>query len=128
MAEDELPKIISDDEFEALLKERATRDKIDYDAWIRAELPPAPPPSDGRPESNLERHFPHIAQKIVQTWASAMCSSYLKELIMPSRDARQGFPMNVLEDLVMLYAINERVVRSGPFRSNAPTPAPKEPS
>lgn len=119
MAHD-LPKILSDEEFAALLKQRKQLDRTAHDHWDNAGVRPPQKPTDGLPESTLEQQFPHIAQKLCAVWPSEACALLINNLVVNSnRDSRQGFPEEIIEDLLMLAAINEMLVRKIEF---APPP------
>lgn len=118
----ELPQIISDDEFAALLEERKRRARSEHDRWDNAGIRARHEPGDGLPESSIEQHFPRIAEKLLVVWPSEACALYIASLLVNKREARQGFPEEVVEDLLMLHAINDMLVRSG---SRAPRKAAK---
>lgn len=109
----ELPQIISDDEFAALLEERQRQTRAEHDRWDNSGIRPLHQPTDGLPESSIEQHFPRIAEKLVLAWPSEACAMYITSLVVNKRETRQGFPKEVVEDLLMLHAINEMLVRSG---------------
>jgi hypothetical protein len=116
----ELPEILSDEEFARMLQERdeaARALRNDHDRWDNSERIPPPRPSDGLPESTIEQHFPRIAQKLVLVWPSKACAEYLTSLIVTEREARQGFPPEVIEDLLMLHSMNDMILRSNQTRS-----------
>lgn len=108
----ELPKIISDDEFARLLSEREHVVRSGHDRWDNSALISSHQPSDGLPESSIEQSFPRIAEKLVLAWPSEACAMYIASLIVNKREARQGFPKEVVEDLLMLHAINDMLVRN----------------
>jgi hypothetical protein len=111
----ELPEILSDEEFARMLQER---DKESHalsttrDQWKKSASIPVHQPSDGLPESTIEQYFPRIAQKLVLVWPSEACAVYLTSLIVNEREARQGFPPQVLDDLLMLHSMNDMILRS----------------
>lgn len=111
MTKDSLPQIVSDEEFDRLLdeRERAARNlRSDQNKWDNAGLVNAPrPPSDGLPECTIEQQFPRIAEKLKIVWPSEACALYLTSLLVNDRESRRGFPPEVVEDLLMLHAINE---------------------
>ena len=118
----ELPKIFSDDEFAAAMKLQSDG-QLQHDRWNPAGVRPPTPPTDGKPECSLEQSFPHICRKLVSLWGTDVCALYMKELIVSNRDTRKGFPLDIVEDLLMLYVINEIVTRKVNF-----TPPPKLPA
>jgi hypothetical protein len=113
---EELPEILSDEEFARMLQERdkASRPlRTEYDWWVK----PTMSPSDGLPESTIEQNFPRIAQKLALIWPSEACATYLTSLIVNERGPREGFPAEVIEDLLMLHSINDMILRSFRTRS-----------
>ena len=111
MTED-LPKIISDEEFAALLKQREQPDRPEHDRVDNAGIRAPRKATDGLPESTVEQKFPRIAEKLTVVWPSEACSAYINNLVVNSdRDCRDGFPVEVVEDLMMLYEINEMLMR-----------------
>ena len=127
MAQDDLPQILSDEEFAALLKQREQYDRPEHERWNTAGKRPPPPQTDGRPESTLEQQFPHIAQKLTCVWPSEACAQYLSDLMVTERNTRKGFPADIVEDFLMLFAINEILMRRArtPPANNAGDPWPK---
>jgi hypothetical protein len=109
----ELPEIISDEEFERRLKDRDKALRSGYDRWDNSGRLSQFRPSDGLPESTIEQSFPRIAEKLIVVWPSEACAVYLTSLIVNKRETRQGFPPEVVEDLLMLHAINDMLVRCG---------------
>lgn len=125
MSKDQLPQIISDEEFERRLEEReraARALRSDQDRWDNSGvLNRQHQPSDGRPECTIEQQFPQIGKKLVVVWPSEACATYLTSLLVSDRETRRGFPPEVVEDLLMLHAINEMLLR-GTFRLTRPVP------
>ena len=119
MADDELPKLFSDEEFKA---QRELRERRELEE--RRELPDrrmeerrrepmqlGRKPSDGLPESTMEQKFPHLVKKLTGLWRSEPCAVFLSSLMISDRPDRQGFPYDVLEDLIMLTELNEILTR-----------------
>lgn len=52
--------------------------------------------------SLLEVQFPRVASELVQRWADPELDSYLDQLISHTRDGRQGFPLEVMSELLFL--------------------------
>ena len=52
--------------------------------------------------SSLEANYPRIAAELIQRWGDPGIDAYLDELIGCSRDSRQGFPLDVMSDLLFL--------------------------
>lgn len=65
--------------------------------------------------SAVERRFPHIVHNLIKLWQSAEIDGYMDSLLIDSRGDRQGFPEEVLEELVFLAGIrwhfNHQTVR-----------------
>src|SRR5258705_437120 len=111
----DFPEILSDEEFARMLNEReraARAIRTDQERWDNSALVPPRRPSDGRPESTIEQDFPRIAEKLVLVWPSEACAIYLTNLIVTKRETRQGFPPEVIEDLLMLHSMNDMLVRN----------------
>src|SRR6186713_3298445 len=116
---EEFPEILSDDDFERRLRERHKAERalsIGQVGWDSSERVAPQHPSDGLPESTIEQHFPQIAKKLILVWPSEACAAYLNNLIVTKRP-RQGFPPEVLNDLLMLHSMNDMLVRSIQSRS-----------
>ena len=52
--------------------------------------------------SPLEAHYQRIALELTQRWDEPETDAYLDDLISCSRDGRQGFPLDVMSDLLLL--------------------------
>ena len=52
--------------------------------------------------SPLEAHYQRIAIELTQHWDDPGLDVFLDELISCSRDGRQGFPLDVMSDLLFL--------------------------
>ncbi len=124
MQHDDLPKILSDEEFAALVKQREQHDRPEHERWNNAGPRNVPAETDGKPESTLEQKFPRIAHKLTLVWPGESCALFLQELVVSERNTRQGFPADIVEDLLLLYAINERLVRK---TRAAPVVGPTDP-
>jgi hypothetical protein len=120
----EVPTLLTDAEFDALLSARKERERVvrNWERWDVAGDALSKPASDGRPESTIEQRFPHIAARIVAFWRTHALGDYIASILVMDRQDRQGFPREVVEDLLMLHALNERVIRMGPFDLSARTP------
>ncbi|MCE9639832.1 MAG: hypothetical protein K8S22_06745 [Betaproteobacteria bacterium] len=120
----ELPQIISDEEFDRLLDERKHLPRSEHERWDNSAIRPGHEPGDGLPECCIEQQFPRIADKLLVLWPSEACAVYISSLLVNKRETRQGFPKEVVEDLLMLHAINDMLVRSGNRTSRVPAPPP----
>lgn len=109
---DELPKLFSDDEFNEQKLVRERRELADRRVQERRAQPvPALKNTDGLPQSTIEQKFPHIAKKLTSLWRSEACAVYISGLTVADRPGRQGFPLDVMEDLMMLYEINDMLIK-----------------
>ena len=54
------------------------------------------------PRSSLEANYQRIADELIQRWDDPEIDTYLDELIGCTRDGRQGFPLDVMSDLLFL--------------------------
>lgn len=52
--------------------------------------------------SPLEANYQRIADELIQRWDDPEIDTYLDELIGCTRDGRQGFPLDVMSDLLFL--------------------------
>jgi hypothetical protein len=119
----ELPEILSDEEIDKLLKAREQMPRSNHERWDNAGLRPVRKPSDGRPESCIEQQFPHIATKLTLAWPSDACAQYITNLVVNWREARQGFPQEVINDLLMLHEINDMLINAGKRSQSIATPS-----
>jgi hypothetical protein len=113
----ELPEILSDEDFDKLLKARDEAPRSAHERWDNSALRPTRLPSDGLPESCIEQQFPHIATKLTLAWPSDACAQYITNLVVNWREARQGFPQEVINDLLMLHEINDMLINNAGRRS-----------
>ena len=67
----------------------------------------------------------HIVKMLTDTWMTVDCQAYIQRLLRDNRDgARQGFPIAVVDDLLMLMAVLEDQL--GPYQ-HADTDSDKTP-
>jgi hypothetical protein len=60
----------------------------------------------------------HLVAKIQKTWGTRPCQAYLEKLLRDNRDGtREGFPLSVIDDILMLSAVLEDQL--GPYRQTA---------
>lgn len=57
--------------------------------------------------SALEADYPNIADNITLIWGSPECETYLNKLMLNSRGSRQGFNLDIMDELMLLTAITE---------------------
>jgi uncharacterized protein len=58
-------------------------------------------------QSELEKNFPRIAERIVQLWNSFELSSYLDEIMIDDRGTRLGFPPDVASEILFLRIMHD---------------------
>jgi hypothetical protein len=107
----DFPAILSDEEFEALRTRREQAARSMLGTPETTDEQPAVAPSDGRPESTIEQRFPHVAKMLVAMWPSDAFALYVKRMIVTDRETRAGFPREVLEDLLLLEAVNDAILQ-----------------
>lgn len=100
MSESPFPKLFDLDQIDQSIPYDPTTD--------RSQVGPRVVDPDER--HPLERQFPHVVDRIVGLWGHAICGEYLQSLIVMDRDdSRQGFPPELIEDLILLdYCHNFR--------------------
>jgi hypothetical protein len=111
----EPPKLLTDAEFDALLDARKERERHvrKWDRWDVSGSTVLNTASDGKAESMIEQRFPHVAGRLTVFWRSHSCGEYIRSILLMDREGRQGFPPEVVDDLLMLHQLNERVIRIG---------------
>lgn len=72
--------------------------------------------NDGTVNAALER-FPRVLQRITLSWGDAECDTILSDLIIDDRGGRQGFPADVVNELLFLTKL-ARII-------NPPKPQPE---
>lgn len=117
----EFPAILSDEEFEALRERRERSVRSEFNSNDVADLQQTAAPDDGHPESSIEQRFPHVAKMLVAMWPSEAFALYIQRIVVAAdRETRAGFPKDVIEDMLMLDAINEMLVRKVASRQAGP--------
>jgi hypothetical protein len=102
-SESALPRIFDLDEIERLIPSNE----------IVVRPAPATHRFDPDPRHPLERDFPRVTQCIVGLWGTDMCAEYLRSLVMMKPgEKRQGFPMELIEDLLLLDRCNSALLDS----------------
>jgi hypothetical protein len=108
----DFPTLFTDQEFEGAKQQRIISERSVQDRWDnRAELA-RPRKTDGLPESTIEQRFSHVAKHLVGMWGSEVCALYLKRLLIADREGRDGFPLEVIEDLLLLDQLNSMLFTS----------------
>lgn len=76
-----------------------------------------------RQTTETVEQMPHIVKMLTDTWMTADCQAYIQRLLRDNRDgARQGFPIAVVDDLLMLMAVLEDQL--GPYTGSVDIPPP----
>lgn len=90
-----------------LLREEDLAPPVMIDAGLidRAFARPAPELIDVR--CGLEEGYPHLMERIAATWRSPESVLYLRKLIVDERGDRQGFPFEVMSELLTLSSMLE---------------------
>lgn len=114
------PAILSDEEFDALRERREQVVRSEFDSTDTTDLPPPSTSSDSRPESTIEQRFAHVAKMLVAMWPSEAIALYIQRIVVADRETRAGFPADVIEDMLMLDAINDMLLRKGASRQAGP--------
>jgi len=61
----------------------------------------------------LEQQFPRVFDKIIELWDTPQIDAYFHDLMMNTREGRQGFPVEVAGEIYYLSQVRERT-RKGP--------------
>src|SRR4051812_26553555 len=106
----EFPKLLTDGEFDAARDQQKALEHVEY--RDRKAVLESRPLADGKPESTIEQRFKHVSNHLIAMWGSEACSLYIKRLLVSDRIDRQGFPPDVIEDLILLDRLNDAVLRN----------------
>lgn len=97
MSEAPLPQLFDPDEIDR---------RIPFDPTVD-EPPRDAPKIDPDPRHTLERQFPHIVNQVVMLWNRRECADYLRSLLVTEQgESRKGFPLELIDDLLLLDAIH----------------------
>lgn len=90
---------------------RLARADLGLPAMLDAEMIdrviPKPLPELIHVTSALEEGYPHLLSKITAIWGEPECVPYLRKLIVDDRGSRQGFPFEVMSELLVLSSVAE---------------------
>jgi hypothetical protein len=103
----DFPTLLSNAELDALIAQRTVGDHSPHDCWDNAGIKKKTARTDGLPESTIEQRFSHVAKQLVAMWPLEACAMYISRLVVSDRNSREGFPEDVIEDLLMLDSINQ---------------------
>jgi len=78
---------------------------IDPDLIDQAFARPAPELIEVR--AAIEDSYPHLLERITATWGQPEALRFLRRLIVDDRGSRQGFPFEVMSELLTLSALAE---------------------
>ena len=100
-------------EFEALTRQLNKTFNVKMVSWHDYRAPETAPDS--------VEQLPHIVRRLEETWNTAEAQAYIHQILRDNRDGtRQGFPLGVVDDLLMLLAVLDDHL--GPYRQAAETP------
>lgn len=71
------------------------------DHYTQLKPMPIPVPTE-KARSAIEVRFPHIARALSTLWQTDQIGLYLDSLLIDTRGGRQGFPADVLDELMFL--------------------------
>ena len=57
----------------------------------------------------LDASFPHLSRKIAELWGTPALDGYLRELMLPDRDGRAGFPPEAASAIMRLAALHGKL-------------------
>jgi hypothetical protein len=60
--------------------------------------------------SELEKHFPRIAEDFVKRWRTPVFEPFCYKLIVDERGTRKGFPADVFEEILFLYWLDLNLI------------------
>ena len=64
-------------------------------------------PVDRKYVSALEKGFPRVVDKILLMWGAKEFPEFLSTLMIDTRGGRQGFPFDVIQELMFLQEIHD---------------------
>ena len=64
--------------------------------------------------SELEQHFPRIAEEFVKRWHTPMFEPFCYQLIVDERGNRKGFPALVFDEILALYWLDLNLTNFDP--------------
>jgi hypothetical protein len=72
-----------------------------------------PPPREPRPveATAFVEELPRVCGSLVQLWGTSGFDDYLNRLIIDERGTRQGFSLQVMDELLFLGSISRRKAR-----------------
>lgn len=68
--------------------------------------------ADTQYASELEKSYPRLLPQIMQLWGYPELEGHLDHLLLDDRGDRQGFPENIITDLIFLKLVNATRVHS----------------
>jgi len=64
-----------------------------------------PPPELIEVRCDLEQSYPHLMERVLTLWGEPELLPFLRKLIVDERGGRQGFPFEVMSELLILAAV-----------------------
>lgn len=68
--------------------------------------------------ASLEAQYPRVFNNIMSVWGTPRVDDYLGSLLIDDRGGRQGFPAKVMQDILFLYGLREKLKGSGPSKQD----------
>jgi hypothetical protein len=86
------------EEFENAAEEIRTNFNVKPGAWNFS--------SNGSSQNSTLENYPHIAKQLTKLWPTPACGEFLLTLLADNREGkRAGFPLPVVEEIVLLLAV-----------------------
>lgn len=103
-------------EFDALVQQLHRNFNVKPVEWEKFEVT--------RQASDTLESLPHIMEKLEELWRTRECQAFLHKLLRDNREGmRQGFPLAIIDEILLLLAIQEQEL--GPYRpGDAELPVP----
>lgn len=105
------------DQYSTRLRQHFNLDLPDWDApSTQASASGQANAQEGDPEARFRdapsplEAFPHVRDRLVKTWATPECASYLQHLLRDNRAGkRRGFPLIIIDDILLLIDITQEL-------------------
>lgn len=63
--------------------------------------------------NSLARGYPHVLNRLMQLWATPEFDPYMQDLMVDKRGGRQGFPLEVVAELMFMGELHDAFKRKG---------------
>ncbi|AYH42623.1 hypothetical protein [Azoarcus sp. DN11] len=105
------------DEFDALAKQLNKTFNVKAVTWDSFD--------EARQARNSIEQMAHLSQNVQEMWGTRDCQAYLEHLLRDNRDGtREGFPLSVIDEILLLAAILED--RLGTYSPEVAAPAGRD--